>query len=174
MRQIRDALVAAGHVVTSRWINGEHEMFDGDDKCAMQFANEDLVDLHAASMLVCFTDAANAGRARGGLHVEFGYALGMGLPVAIVGPRINVFHHLSRVEYFRDVPDFLSKYTGGSVKMPLLVTSPWRVHFTQHVGDYFGKTKVFRDGKMFLNTAELNADGVRDLAASLGTTVEVK
>lgn len=99
-------LNAIGHWVTSRWINGEHEMHDDRPapELARQFAEDDIADLEAADLVVAFTEepGAKKGRARGGRHVELGYALGMGKQVVVVGHRENVFCHLPQVIHFED------------------------------------------------------------------------
>jgi nucleoside 2-deoxyribosyltransferase len=87
-------LEVVGHVVTSRWLLGNHQaendqLHRGAD--AERFAHEDLDDVRAADVMVAFTEQPRSSNSRGGRHVEFGYALGIGLRVAIVGPRENVF-----------------------------------------------------------------------------------
>ena len=97
-RQLR----AHGVDVTSRWLNGEHQWSgDTDDGVTVQnyqeaerFAREDLEDLDAADMIVCFTESPRTSASRGGRHVEMGYALASLKEVMIVGPRENVFYTL--------------------------------------------------------------------------------
>lgn len=109
-----EALRCAGHEVTSRWLNGEHEMHDekpSHDQAKM-FAMDDLQDIHRADILVAFTESpgdAN-GRARGGRHVELGYALARGMYVIVVGHRENVFCHLERIEHYKTPEEFLREY----------------------------------------------------------------
>jgi hypothetical protein len=96
MRQVAKTLEAAGLEVTSRWIAGSHDCSDHaglDEK--MRLAAEDWVDLLAADSVLAFSEGpAPGGRNRGGRHVEFGVALGLGKPLFVVGPRENVFHFL--------------------------------------------------------------------------------
>lgn len=98
-------LEAAGITVTSRWLLGGHDWVgvnDEDIPVAHQarFAQEDIDDINAADAIVCFTESSGSGPARGGRHVEAGYALAKGIPVAVVGHRENVFYCLPQVAYF--------------------------------------------------------------------------
>jgi hypothetical protein len=109
MRGVRDVLTALGHEVTSAWIdqhNGELEKsFTPDvltaepDMCA-HYAQIDVDDLAAADTVISFTSADGGGK--GGRHIEFGLALGLGKRLIIVGPRENVFHTLPQVEHYPD------------------------------------------------------------------------
>lgn len=96
-------LLNDGHIVTSRWLY-HHEWDGGDDDLppalSEAFAEEDLEDIASSDVFVIFTDPPEKRTTRGGRHVESGYALALGLPVVVVGPRENVFHHLSRVTQF--------------------------------------------------------------------------
>lgn len=90
--------------VTSRWLLGGHE-WSGTadeevplDECA-RFAQEDLHDLMRAHVIVCFTEPPRSGPARGGRHVEMGYALAAMKPVLCVGYRENVFYCLPQVHF---------------------------------------------------------------------------
>jgi hypothetical protein len=108
----RDELRAGGHQVTSRWLNGGHQI-DNDGRAigdegeaavergealAAKFAEDDLADIDEAELFIAFTEQPRqgGGRNRGGRHVELGYAIaaerwGPGLGIWIVGPRENVF-----------------------------------------------------------------------------------
>lgn len=94
-------LEAEGVLVTSRWLAGSsklqgHELQSGDR--GAQLAYMDLEDVRAADLCLGFTeypDALDPGR--GGRHTELGIALGLGRPVAIVGPVEQVFHRLPGV-----------------------------------------------------------------------------
>lgn len=99
-------LAELGIEVTSRWIQGLHEIppegIEVDSHEHYQWcAEDDLADLDAADVLVAFTEPEGliAGRGRGGRHVELGYAIAKGKPVLICGHRENVFCHLSEIEF---------------------------------------------------------------------------
>jgi hypothetical protein len=107
-------LRAHGHVVTSRWIEGNHDLpmginQDEAEAIGVRFAQEDWADLMEAGAVINFTEAPGApGRQRGGRHVEFGIALAMRKRLIIVGPRENVFHHLPGVEVAPNWPAALA------------------------------------------------------------------
>lgn len=93
-----------GIEVTSRWLLGGHEWAGTDDDAlpidvGERFAREDLEDLRAADVVVCFTEAPRSGASRGGRHVEFGYALATRKEILVVGPRENVFYCLEEVRH---------------------------------------------------------------------------
>lgn len=107
----KHALEAAGAeagapiIVTSRWLLGGHEWVGVADEQipldeAARFAREDLDDLDAADVLVCFTEPPRTGPARGGRHVEAGYALHARKPILVVGHVENVFYALPLVIRF--------------------------------------------------------------------------
>lgn len=102
----RDILETKGCVITSRWLNGNHEVGDmglSDEASAelrQRFALEDWEDLMAADVCINFTEPSRTGPTRGGRHVEFGAALAAGKRVIVVGHRENVFHCLPQVTFF--------------------------------------------------------------------------
>lgn len=103
LQAVRRELHSMGHVVTSRWLNGEHQA--ENDRLepgaeAERFAYEDLKDVLRAELVISFTEKPRTTSSRGGRHVEFGVALGRGIPVWIIGPRENVFHCISDVHQF--------------------------------------------------------------------------
>lgn len=93
----RQTLRELGFTVTSRWLNGAHQVDDNglsaeaDPTDRMRFAREDYEDLKAADLVVAFTETPRGTNSRGGRHVELGIAIGLGTPILIVGPRENVF-----------------------------------------------------------------------------------
>lgn len=104
MQGCRTILESLGHMVTSRWINGDHDYKGGQSPAEqrVRFAQEDWADLLAADCVISFTEEPGkaGGRNRGGRHVEFGAALALGKRVIVVGYRENVFHELPSVEFF--------------------------------------------------------------------------
>ncbi len=105
MRIIAAELETMGHEVTSRWINGSHELTDHpayEDRTRL--ACEDMQDLYRADVVISFTEqprAALDNPGRGGRHVEFGLALrNPGQRKIVVGWRENVFHYLPEVEFY--------------------------------------------------------------------------
>ena len=116
----RSQLQDMGHVVPAVWLDGEHQISDvgtpigetgealveGNEgqaaKLREKFACDDLRDVLACDLLIAFTEEprSQAGRGRGGRHVEMGIAIGTSKPVWIVGPRENIFHWLRNVRQF--------------------------------------------------------------------------
>ena len=102
----RADLEALGHTVTSRWLNGSHQISDaglseeGTREERERFALEDWEDLRAAEWTIAFTEEPRVSNSRGGRHVELGAALAWGHRVTIIGPRENVFCCLEWVEHY--------------------------------------------------------------------------
>jgi len=61
------------------------------------WGRQDAYDVARANSVVIFTEGLSGTR-RGGAHVEFGIALGLGKHLVLVGDRLNVFHHHPEVE----------------------------------------------------------------------------
>lgn len=99
-------LYGLGHQVTSRWINGNHQISDDGLSAEAKaeerarFAMEDWEDLLSAECTISFTEAPRGTNSRGGRHVEFGAALALNQRVIVVGYRENVFHCLPEVEFY--------------------------------------------------------------------------
>jgi hypothetical protein len=108
MQLVSQVLGSMGHEVTSRWIMGGHQISDrglnegAQETLRQRFAVEDLEDVVAAECVISFTEEPRSSLTRGGRHVEFGLALGLGKRLIVVGPRENVFHCLPQVEVFPD------------------------------------------------------------------------
>lgn len=99
-------LESAGHQVTSRWIR--QATGDMPDGCTVELMNQrpsecaphaqtDMDDIRRSNVLVCFTEWPSS---TGGRHVEFGYALALGIRIVIVGPREHIFHTIPQVEHY--------------------------------------------------------------------------
>lgn len=107
-------LMNQGHTITSRWVRPDcdHVMPTGlsaqaADAERERFATEDIADVDACNMLISLQEEPR-NNSRGGRHVEFGYALGLGKKICCVGPRETVFHHLPWVRSFPDIAALLS------------------------------------------------------------------
>lgn len=123
---VRDVIEALGGEVTSRWLNGNHQISDtgvpigdegeqlvedpdgdlaaGDGERAAalraKFAMDDYQDVRRADVLVAFTEPPRSTASRGGRHVELGLALAWTEHIIIVGPRENVFCWLPWVDHY--------------------------------------------------------------------------
>lgn len=121
MRGVRDVLQALGHEVTSRWID-QHggdllesivaEKLNAEPAACAKYAHIDVEDLKAADTVISFTSAGGGGK--GGRHIEFGVALGLGKRLMIVGPRENVFHTLPAIEWYPDWSRLVMALSGGA------------------------------------------------------------
>jgi hypothetical protein len=102
----RADLIAMGHQVTSRWLNGAHQVSDAglSDEGSVaereRFALEDYTDVGHSDLCISFSEEPRSGFSRGGRHVEHGIALGRQIQAWVVGPRENVFHCLPEVRVF--------------------------------------------------------------------------
>jgi nucleoside 2-deoxyribosyltransferase len=103
---VRDVIESLGGEVTSRWLNGDHQIADGEEGNAAshgeRFALEDMNDLNLADIVLVFTEKPRETNSRGGRHVEFGMALALNKHVIVIGPRENVFTWLPQVEWHPD------------------------------------------------------------------------
>lgn len=105
MQGRRTQLHDEGIVVTSRWLDDEDPWDPADHARGYRLAAKDLEDIREADVVVCFTGEPVT--TTGGRHVEFGYALGIGKPIVVVGPAENVFYclrneRIARFEYWDD------------------------------------------------------------------------
>jgi hypothetical protein len=113
LQEVRADLEKLGHVVTSRWINGGHQISDeglsvqAKESERIRFATEDLMDLCEAQAIVAFTEIPRSANSCGGRHVELGVAIGRGMRVIVVGPRENVFCCLPSVEWHDNYVNFI-------------------------------------------------------------------
>lgn len=99
-------LMQDGHTITSRWVlpDTDHVLPTGqskevDDMKRRRFAMEDMDDVLACDWMISLMQKPRD-NSRGGRHIEFGVALGLGKRLTIIGPRETVFHHLDQVEWF--------------------------------------------------------------------------
>jgi hypothetical protein len=82
---------------------------DLDHAGKVDAALQDLDDLESADALCLFGDAPGAYDGQGGKWCEFGYALGMGIHIVVVGHREGIFTHLPGVVYCED-PEAAKSY----------------------------------------------------------------
>lgn len=103
LRGYAKELRAAGHTVTSRWLLEETDEVGNKpgvwqhNPALRTFAQIDLEDINAADVFMVFT---HEGLSRGGMHVEFGYALAFGKRLVVIGPQATLFHFLPNVNHF--------------------------------------------------------------------------
>lgn len=121
--EYRRELESAGHTVTSRWLNGKHQidasgvpigdkgekLVEGDggadtpeaNALRAHFVTEDYQDVQTAELVISFTEPPrSAAGNRGGRHVEFGMAVALNKSLIVVGYRENLFHWLPQVRFY--------------------------------------------------------------------------
>lgn len=95
--------------VTSTWCD-EPPMVNNDPRNAPREmrtrGNEDFLDIEQSDMVAVITTTPSTS---GGLHTELGIALALGKRVMLVGPMLNVFHYMNRIEQFPDVDTFVDR-----------------------------------------------------------------
>lgn len=119
LREYRTQLEALGIHVTSRWLD-ENEPLDGnmthkEDTWYTHTAFVDLEDIDYADAIIFFAEDPLIGWVRGGRHVEFGYAIAKFKLIHIIGPKENVFHHLTmpyRIRHYNNIDEFIEGYKG--------------------------------------------------------------
>jgi hypothetical protein len=114
MREYRAALAAIGHEVTSHWIDVGGDGLTAaalgpNPDAGIPHAERDLEDIRAADAVMVFTGQPST---TGGMHVELGYALGLGRRAILVGPRENVFHCLPGIEWYPDWDALMARLAG--------------------------------------------------------------
>lgn len=136
----REQLEAAGHTITSGWLDGQHQLdVDGRpigdhgesliegtgygaeraaERMRIRFASGDLTDLRSASCVISFTEPPNSPYSRGGRHVEFGVAVAQRKSLVVVGYRENLFHYLPGIRFFADWEECLAVFRINRVCLP--------------------------------------------------------
>lgn len=105
-----------GHRSTARWLTGAHEKPEGGDDALYtpeelaMFAAQDTEDIETSDLLISFTETPDVGYTSGGRMVEFGYALALGLDIAIIGPRENVFMQAPTIRQAPTLQEFIAHY----------------------------------------------------------------
>lgn len=124
--EYRRDLESLGHVVTSRWLDGSHQLYQGQrigdfvekaveehDEAALDllqhFASEDFHDVYTSDAMICFTEPPRSDASRGGRHVEAGIGMSLGKRMIVVGHRENLFYFLPTVEFCKTWDEAYSK-----------------------------------------------------------------
>jgi len=109
-----------GYEIVSRWTlpDSDHVVPVGMSQQAadaerQRFAVEDLNDIDLADCIVALMEPEARNNTRGGRHVEFGYAIGKGKELVVIGCRETVFHHHPNVHHFEKIEDYLSVVEDG-------------------------------------------------------------
>lgn len=111
MRQVAEILKYNGIGVTSRWLEESlplgTQLPDIGPSDLRGFAEIDSQDIRDSDALVLFSEDPLVGLPRGTRHTEFGYALGLGKRVIVIGGYENVFHYLPEVAHYASLGDFI-------------------------------------------------------------------
>jgi len=91
MRMYRRQLERYNIRVTSRWLDADHIPTSPADRRSIVGATVDVQDIDRADTLIEFSGDSTTG----GMYVEFGYALGRGKSIILIGSPDNIFHCLA-------------------------------------------------------------------------------
>ncbi len=118
-REVADALMVATPLqLRARWLTDQPvllegglggELYDDQAEAACRVAVEDLEDIWHSQVFVQLTSGE---KARGGRHVELGYALGQAIDrphrqIIALGPREHAFHYHPLVVHAPTVEDLV-------------------------------------------------------------------
>lgn len=127
--ELKSHIESLGHTITSRWLLGGHQwngmasaVWSDEQEAAgiippaaVRFAQDDIEDIGACDCLIAFPDTPREpSTSRGGMHVELGYALGIGKRIIVCGIRQNVFHLLPEVEFLETKQAVLAALSNGT------------------------------------------------------------
>ena len=82
-----------GHSITSRWLADI-----GKYRVDKRLAIRDIEDIRRANVLLQLTDG-KVQLTRGGRQVELGIAIGLAMPVIILGEKEHIFHALDSADH---------------------------------------------------------------------------
>ena len=125
MQAIAADLTELGHDVCSSWVKGEHKALDNKAtfEQLQRWCNIDIKDLEQASLIIAFTEQPGNSHARGGRHVEYGYALAF----AQNAPHhvwLHVVGHRENMHYC--APEIVFWNTWEALRAHLIMTSSIR------------------------------------------------
>lgn len=99
---------ASGHEVTSSWLDNAEDKLTFKDIAIL-----DLQDIDRADAVCLYTEPYGTPVPGGGRMVEFGYGMGKGKQMFIVGPLENIFHWHPNVMIFPSTK-YLVRYLNGT------------------------------------------------------------
>lgn len=110
-RELAGALLAAGYMITSRWLweTGPNLPFASyPPELLRRSAVRDVADVMAADVLVLLANPPGYCSHGGGRHWETGLAYGAGKPVVVLGHPEHIFHYLPGVTVAQEMDDVLA------------------------------------------------------------------
>lgn len=96
LREQRDEMVRRGHFITSGWLDHDKVEAEVSEEELLEEANKDLQDVLSSDVLIIDTFDESV---TGGREVEMGFAFGYYIPVVVIGPIRNIFHHRAHEHY---------------------------------------------------------------------------
>jgi len=121
VQQKKNELESKGFTVTSTWTEEGSEcnpgVGDSTKEEGQPFAVRDIAEIDEADLLVFLSVDPTIPTVRGGRHVEFGYALGTGKMLAVVGPYENIFHYLADVTVHDTWAEFVQALEVGDYEV---------------------------------------------------------
>lgn len=113
-RLLSGKLRMLGHTITSTWIHQvELEMYENNHRERERAAVKDVGEVLESEALVYLSEAEENTWGRGGRHVEFGIALGIEIPILVIGPKENLFHYCPGILHFATQDDFIRALKGA-------------------------------------------------------------
>ncbi len=95
--------------ITSTWCD-EPPMVNNDPRNEPREmrtrGNEDYLDIQRSDMVAILTDVPSTS---GGFHTELGIALALDKRLLLVGPRLNVFHFMNKIEHYANVDALVAR-----------------------------------------------------------------
>ena len=109
LRGEAEKLQAQGHTIVSDWLYDNHPFTPGgiqevNDWVYREMGEANFQDLSYADVVVVFNRKEQ--ECAGGHHVELGIALGLHLPILLIGERQNPFHYVPLVHYYKEEQDW--------------------------------------------------------------------
>lgn len=106
-RPVRDAIVSAGHIVLSSWIDKEgYASLGGGDEHRMAASIMCEREVYYCDELAVVSEP-DGSLVRGGKHRETGMALAQEKKIRVIGNRENVFHWHPLVTVWSDLASFV-------------------------------------------------------------------
>lgn len=113
-RLFSQTLEGLGHTITSTWVDQvELEMYGDNQRERERAAVKDVQEVVGSEALVYLSEAEDNVWGRGGRHVEFGIAVGLELPIFVIGPKENLFHFFPGITHFETQEDFIRALKGA-------------------------------------------------------------
>jgi hypothetical protein len=117
MRKFAEELERRGVEITSRWLQEEFssdtKLTDLDSVDWMPYAKIDIEDIRRSTAMLFFAEDPDNQPPRGGRHVEFGFAIALGITIFVAGGKENLFHYLPEVKHYRTFSEFVRKEING-------------------------------------------------------------